>query len=51
MAKILDAVGQIGGDEARAYLDFVSSGHEVPEVRALARAALERLERRQPGTP
>jgi hypothetical protein len=47
MAKILDAVGQIGGEEARAYLDFVASGHEVPEVRALAKAALERLERRQ----
>jgi hypothetical protein len=43
MAKIVDAVGQIGGEEARSYLDFVASGHEVPEVRALARAALDRL--------
>jgi hypothetical protein len=35
-----------GGDEARAYLEFVASGHESPEMRDLAKEALSHLEKR-----
>jgi HEAT repeats len=46
MRRIIDAVGMLGGDEARDYLEFVASGHETPAVRALAVEALDRLKRR-----
>jgi hypothetical protein len=49
MRRIIDAVGSIGGDEARAYLEFVASGHDSPAVRELAREALERMDRRAGG--
>jgi hypothetical protein len=45
MRRIIDAVGMIGGDEARDYLEFVASGHETPAVRQLAIDALERMKR------
>ncbi len=47
MRRIIDAVGMIGGDEARDYLEFVASGHETPAVRRLAKEALGRLKRRE----
>jgi hypothetical protein len=47
MRRIIDAVGMIGGDEARDYLEFVASGHETPVVRQLAQDALDRLTRRE----
>ena len=47
MRRVIDAVGMIGGEDARAYLDLIASGHDVPEVRALAKDALLRLERRE----
>jgi hypothetical protein len=47
LPKILDALAAIGGDESRAYLEFVASGHESVEIRDLAKQALEHLERRQ----
>jgi HEAT repeat protein len=47
MRRIIDAVGAIGGDEARAYLELVASGHDVPAVRELATQALDRLRRRE----
>jgi hypothetical protein len=47
MRRIIDAVGMIGGDEARDYLEFVASGHETPVVRQLAQEALDRLKRRE----
>jgi hypothetical protein len=47
MRKVVDAVASIGGDEARSYLEFVSSGHEELEIRELAREALERLQRKE----
>ena len=40
MRRIIDAVGAIGGDDARAYLELIASGHEVPAVRDLAAGAL-----------
>jgi hypothetical protein len=43
MAKILDAIGTLGGKEAEEYLDFVSSGHEDADIRNLAAEALSRL--------
>jgi hypothetical protein len=46
LPKVLDAISAIGGDEARAYLEFVASGHEHPDMRALAKTALEHLDRR-----
>ncbi len=47
MRRIIDAVGMLGGDEARDYLEFVASGHETPAVRELAVEALDRLKRRE----
>jgi hypothetical protein len=46
MRRIIDAVGAIGGEDARAYLELVAAGHEVSAVRDLATAALSRLNRR-----
>jgi HEAT repeat protein len=45
MAKVLDAIGSLGGQEARDYLEFVSSGHEDADIRNLAAEALERMSR------
>ena len=46
MRRVIDAVGAIGGEEAREYLELVAGGHELPAVRELATAALDRLARR-----
>ncbi len=46
MRKIVDAVAAIGGKEAADYLAFVADAHEDEELRAMARAALERLARK-----
>jgi hypothetical protein len=51
LPKVIDAVGALGGDEARAFLEFVVSAHEDPEMRALAREALGRLQRRAAAPP
>ena len=49
MAKVLDAIGSLGGQEARDYLEFVSTGHEDADIRNLAAEALERMTRAGPG--
>lgn len=46
MRKIIDAIATLGGDEAIEYLGFVAEGHDDPEIRQMARRALERLRRR-----
>jgi hypothetical protein len=46
MRKIIDAVAAIGGKEAADYLSFVADAHEDEELRAMARAAIERLTRK-----
>jgi len=46
LPKVLDALALIGGDEARAYLEFVASGHDSSEIRDLAKQALTHLEHR-----
>jgi HEAT repeat protein len=46
LRKIIDPVASIGGDEARAFLEFVGSGTEDPEIRKMAKDALERMDRR-----
>jgi hypothetical protein len=48
MRRIIDAVGTIGGDDARAYLELVAAGHDVPIIRELAQQALEHMARRRP---
>ncbi|HEX2659066.1 MAG TPA: HEAT repeat domain-containing protein [Polyangia bacterium] len=45
MMKILDAIASIGGDEARDYLAFVAQSHDDQEIRDVAKAASERLQR------
>lgn len=40
MPSVIDAVASLGGDEARAYLEFVASGHPDVAIRARAQAAL-----------
>lgn len=47
MAKILDAIGALGGKEAKEYLEFVASGHEDADIRNMATEALERMKRRE----
>lgn len=51
MAKLLDAIGAIGGTEAQDYLEFVASGHEDADIRNLAAEALERLHRAEGARP
>jgi hypothetical protein len=46
LPKILDAVAALGGDEARAYLEFVATSHDQETIRELAREALGRFSRR-----
>ena len=46
MRRVVDAIGSIGGDEARAYLEFVAGGHDEMVISSLAKDALERLNRR-----
>jgi HEAT repeats/Peptidase S24-like len=46
LPKILDALAAIGGEEAQSYLEFVASGHDSPEMRDLAKQALEHLAER-----
>jgi hypothetical protein len=47
MAKVIDAISDLGGQEAKEYLEFVASGHEDADIRNLASEALERLKRRE----
>jgi hypothetical protein len=47
LPKVLDALATIGGAEARAYIEFVASGHESGEMRDLAKQALAHLDRRE----
>jgi hypothetical protein len=47
MRKIIEAIATLGGDEALDYLSFVAASHDDEEIRALAAAAKQRLERRQ----
>ena len=47
MAKVLDAVGALGGKEAVQYLEFVATGHEDEDIRSMAREALERMTRKR----
>ncbi|HKA90739.1 MAG TPA: HEAT repeat domain-containing protein [Haliangiales bacterium] len=49
MRRVIDAIGAIGGEEARAYLEMVASGHDVPGIRALAKDALGRMDRKEHG--
>jgi hypothetical protein len=45
MRKVLDAIATLGGSEAQDYLAFVAETHDDEEIRAMAKAALERLGR------
>ena len=47
MRKIIEAIATLGGDEALDYLSFVAATHDDDEIRALAGAAKQRLERHQ----
>jgi HEAT repeat protein len=46
VSQIVRIIGDIGGDEARAYLETVRTGHPDPEVRDAAGKALSDLRRR-----
>jgi HEAT repeats len=45
MRKIIEALGQLGGEEADQYLSFVASTHDDEEIRDSAAAARARLAR------
>lgn len=45
--EVVFAVSAIGGDDAEAYLDLVSSGHDDPLIRASAEQALIELRARK----
>jgi hypothetical protein len=40
----IEAVAALGGDEARAFLDFVATGHPDSQIQAQAREAIARTE-------
>jgi len=39
--RAIEAMGSLGGPEARAYLEMTAGGHEVEEVRRLSQRALD----------
>lgn len=43
LPKILEALATIGGPEARAYLEFVASGHDQPSIRARAKKLVDAM--------
>lgn len=45
LATVIDGIGTLGGEEAKAFLEFVADGHAHAAVRNLAREALARLAR------
>jgi hypothetical protein len=45
MRKVLDAIATLGGSEAQDYLAFVAENHDDEDIRAMAKASLERLGR------
>ena len=49
LARILDAIGSLGGDEAVGYLEFLASGHDDDDIRFMAAEALERMKRQEAG--
>ena len=49
LAQIARIVGDLGGREARSWLDTLAIGHEDAEVRAAAREALAELVSREDG--
>jgi len=49
MLKLLDAISQIGGEEAAEYLSFVAESHDDPDIRQAASQARDRLQRRGDG--
>jgi hypothetical protein len=42
LVLVIDPLAAVGGDEARAFLEMVASGHESPGIRRVAEHALER---------
>lgn len=46
VAQVIDAIGSLGGGDAKAFLEFVADGHRNATVRDMARQALARLKRR-----
>lgn len=52
--EVVFAIGAIGGEDAEAYLDLVSNGHDDPLIRASAEQSLRELrakKKRSPGDP
>jgi len=43
LRKVIGVVGQIGGDQARAFLEITADGHDDEEIKTLARETLARL--------
>jgi len=43
LRKVIGVVGQIGGTQARAFLEITADGHEDEEIKTLARETLEQL--------
>jgi hypothetical protein len=43
LGVVIDTVAVLGGEDARAYLEFVASGHPEDAIRARAGAALARM--------
>ncbi|MDJ0765026.1 MAG: HEAT repeat domain-containing protein [Myxococcota bacterium] len=41
--RAIEAMGRIGGKEARAYLEMTATGHEIEEVRRLSEHLLKQL--------
>lgn len=48
LPKIIDSVSRIGGTEASDYLGFLAEAHPNPDIKAMAKRALEHLRERAP---
>ncbi|MCD6499848.1 MAG: HEAT repeat domain-containing protein [Deltaproteobacteria bacterium] len=46
LREIIEALSQIGGDEARQFLELTADGNPDPEIKTMARSSLKHLEER-----
>jgi hypothetical protein len=45
LAKVIDAIGSLGGKEARQFLELLASGHSDEDIKSMAQEALDRMKR------
>jgi hypothetical protein len=47
LRRLIEAIAQLGGSRARAFLELTADGHPDREIRKMARSALRRLKEKK----